>query len=272
MAWSNEDKISYNELNPALQAMIDSKVDVDNYRSFAQEYQAHKQNYVLHIQIEEREAWNYAYKRVKEMLDTDIGENIAKMGEINTNLDAHKADMVTHWSIEARNEYNNFVVNTKNNFENIRNQINEVDKKFDNYSEIKTVAEVSTNLTNHVLNKIGHITQTERDRWNKILETAQETATSDLKAHKLDEEVHLIGGERANWNSHIEDKTLHITPAEKVDMQIHMENKNIHVTAALKEKWDDTINKYIALETRVRLLETEVASLQRTIANILARM
>lgn len=272
MAWNPDDKISYNELNPALQAMIDSKVDVDNYRSFAQEYNRHKSDYLLHIFQEDRDNWNHAYQRVKDILDTDIGENIEKMGEIIGNIENHKKDSVSHWSIEERNEYNNFVLNVRNQFENVKLMIADVDKKFPMYVLSSKTDEIETNLTDHMLNMTPHITQAERDKWNRILEQAQETASTDLKRHKNDTEAHFIGGERRLWNAHVEDETIHTSPSEKIEYEAHMKNKNVHVTVNNKETWDNNTVQFKQLEARVRLIETEVAALQNSIANILVRL
>ena len=94
----------------------------------------------------------------------------------------------------------------------------------------------------------------------------------ELLKHKNDEEAHFIGGERRYWNSHVEDETIHTSPAEKIEYDAHMKNKNVHVTVGNKESWDNNTVQFKQLEARVRLIETEVAALQNSIANILVRL
>lgn len=269
MSWNPfKDGISYDQLDKELRDLIDDKVSIGQYISYANEFSAHKDNSVIHLMGDDRERFEYAYKRVKEMLDGGIEESITDMVQFNTNFANHKNDKVVHLTQDERNQYASTIANINSRFNSINDQINGINDKFDEYVTRLAFSEHVLTLSNHLIDMNPHITNEERNKWNKIEENMTNYTNGKLTDHENNTEIHIRQTEREKWNQHSDNQEIHVTLEEKGRYDNHVTNVATHITNSERLAWNKNIVDTNAQTERLNFLVNTVNALSTTVKNL----
>lgn len=255
MSYSELDKVSWQNLNPDLKEIINNKVELENYRSFANEFNQHKTNMTNHMSSSDRAHYDYAYKRVVELLDGTIGDTIKDMSIIVDKVDTHISDTEAHWTPTQRNEYQNKMKDIEDHFDSIENDILGLRQELNGYTDQETYANLLLGFNNHVIDKYVHVSPAERAAWNGIFDKSKSYIDGVIAEHTLDEDIHVLLSDKNKWNSHVDEYKIHMTVEEKGIIANHVANENIHVTNADKIKWNNhmTDSSHITTNERVSI-------------------
>lgn len=142
MAWSPIDKISYEQLNSALQSLLNNKTDLSLYNNLNNTVDYHIKTSSMHVSDEDRTKWDYAYDKMSSLLDSTISTNLVNLSTLNTTVNTHTSNTTMHWSDVDRNNYNIFVNNTNTDL-----------------SKFHT----------HETNDNIHVTSQDKNNWNKAV-------------------------------------------------------------------------------------------------------
>lgn len=269
MSWNNRDKISFEQLNPELQLIINNKVDVDNYRDFTSEFNTHRLDRNIHLTSETKRQYDYAYSRVINTLDMGLADTIQAIKDITVSYPNHVSDFTTHWTAVERNAYNTFVINTNNALTDIQSQINQIlDKTDARYITSSKFNEIETNLNDHVISASIHVSESDRLRWDSIESAVELYADNLIYNHTQVEKGHITDAERDTWNYHVNNDSIHVTTEEKGDYSNHLKNSSIHVTITDKNDWNNLLYVADAHTTAIRNLNSEIGVLTTNINNM----
>lgn len=269
MSWNPfKDGISYDQLDKELRDLIDDKVSIGQYRSYANEFSAHKDDSVIHLMGEDRERFEYAYKRVKEMLDGGIEESITDMVQFNTNFANHKNDKIIHLTQDERNQYSSTIANINSKFNSIADQIKSTNDRFDEYVTRQDFSENVLSLNNHLIDMVPHITMDERNKWNQIEENMTNYTNGKLVDHENNTEIHIRQTEREKWNQHSDNDEIHVSLEEKGRYDNHVSNIAIHITNSERIAWNKNITDIDAQSQRLDFLVNTVQALSSTVRNL----
>ena len=269
--WTDDDKIGFEQLNAELQEILNAKTTVENFRSWTNEFDKHRKDHLVHLTQDDRDHFEYAYDRVKRYLDNNLDGNIDDMRDIIANYNSHVNDNVAHWTSNDRNDYNTFVENTNKKIEELYNKINQERTTSDSrYVPVSDHSSLVADVNNHKLNMISHITPSERNKWNGILDEAKEYVDGLMYTHTVTKSnLHISDDERLAWNSHRDDGTLHVTSEEKHLYSNHVNNNSIHIDQSERVKWNNYEQDIYQNTNDIRYLRTEIATLSEHIATII---
>lgn len=273
MSWSDSDKIDFEQLNSELQGIINLKVDLDNFRSFTNEFDTHRKDHIVHMTLTDRHHFEHAYEQVNKYLEGSLDIAIDEMKENNEKFKSHVNNTVYHWTDTARNEYNKFVQDTNQRLEELSRQIDYTMETSDaRYITNKEFSEEIITLNNHIINKISHVTEADRQTWNSIYDNATEYTDSEIYKHETNEVIHIKESERRLWNQHMDNETLHVTTEEKGRYDNHVNSDSIHVTMQQKIKWENYNDKINDIDERVTINSNYIQGMLSRINSLETRL
>jgi hypothetical protein len=210
------------DLDPAVSDRI-------NASALNTEFQTHKNNLDIHTSATERAKWNAKYNKPATgipMTDfSEIVQNNINSAAKQTELTAHKDDVIKHITAEERIKWNA-------KYDRPTGGIPMGDlEQF--VQETIEAAATDADLSAHKNDTVAHITNAERLGWNAKylkpstgipltdLDSATQTkintsaTVSQLDAHVSNTTSHITASERDAWNEHKADLVKHITGDER---------------------------------------------------------
>ena len=268
MAWDPEnDGISFSQLDKELRDIINSKINNEDYRSFATSFSQHQTDHTIHLTSTDREHFQYAYDKIVEIIDTEISDAITDITSFNAKFNAHTSDSTVHFTDIERNRWENNFSTMEATINSLRDSINGVKSLFDGYIDSEQFGEQVTSLSNHLIDRNVHITTLERATWNGMEANAKNYSDNKLSNHMNDEDVHLKYNERYNWNQHKDDASIHLTEDLKneLDHHLHRDYNTIHITADDRTKWNGILDDLALINADITSMKADILMLKNKV-------
>lgn len=266
MPWNpDKDGVSFSQLDKELRDIINSKINSEDYRSFATTFGNHQADHNIHLTSTDREHFQYAYEKIVQIIDSEVSEAITDITSFNRRFNAHVTDSTVHFTDIERNRWENNFSTMDQTIASLKDSINGIKSLFDGYIDNQQFTEQVTSLANHLIDRNCHISTSERATWNGIEAIVKNYSDNKLSTHIRDDSLHLKSNERYMWNQHKDDGVIHLNADFREQITNHLGNATVHVTGAEKTKWNNIVNDLASIAADITSLKTDVQYLKNKI-------